>query len=78
MALIELEEKTAAALRVQAELRDLSLETFLDRIAAAATPVYAARPLSVAEMDRSMDELIAESPVLPPTFTRADIYSDHD
>lgn len=78
MALIELEERTAAVLRAQAELRDMTLEVFLSRIAEAATPVSSAPPLSVAEMDRSLDELLAESPVLPAAFSRSDIYNDHD
>ena len=34
--------------------------------------------LSVDEFDRLLDELSTDVPLLPPDFSRADVYVDHD
>ena len=78
MAVIEIEERTAAALRAQADARDLSLEAFLRRIAEAATPINSMPTLPLAEFEKTVDELATESAVLPSSFSRADIYTGHD
>ena len=74
---IEIEECTAAALRAQAKVRDLSLDAFLKRIAETATPIHSTPALALSDIERSIDQLATESPVLPESFSRADIYADH-
>jgi len=78
MAVIEIEDKLAKALRAQAAVRDMTLETFLKRIAEMATPIHPATEFLPEEFDRSIAELSSESPVLPGDFSRADLYADHD
>ena len=78
MAFIEIEERVAAALRAQADVRAMSLEAFLQRIAETATPLNSAPALALADMERSLDELATELPVLPDSFSRSEIYADHD
>ena len=78
MAVIEIEERTAAALRAQAKARDLSLDAFLRRIAETAAPINSTPMLALSDIERSIDELATESLVLPASFSRADIYADHD
>lgn len=78
MAVIEIQESTAAALRAQADARDLSLEAFLQRIAEASTPINPTAALPLADLERFIDELATESPVLASTSSRAEIYADHD
>ena len=38
----------------------------------------AAEELSLAEFDRQLDQLTSDGPTQPGTFSRAEIYSDHD
>jgi hypothetical protein len=75
---IEVDEKLAATLRSQAEARQLSLETFLQRIAQTSVSLTPAIPLAENEWNRAIDEASGDFPVLPAGFSRADIYSDHD
>jgi hypothetical protein len=77
MALIELEDRTAAALLAQAQARKLPLETFLRQLAEGVMPLQGARPKTAHEFDTLIDEESATSPILPP-LSRTDIYSDHD
>jgi predicted DNA-binding antitoxin AbrB/MazE fold protein len=37
-----------------------------------------AAELSLSEFDRLLDELASDGPSVPGTFSREDIYSDHD
>ena len=78
MAVIKIGERTAVALRAQADARELSLEAFLQRIAEASSPVNPTPVLPLAEFERAIDDAATESPVLPSSFSRADIYVDHD
>ena len=78
MALIDIEEPTATALRAQANARELSLDAFLKSIVEMTTPINSVPMLALADLERSLDELATESPVLPAAFSRVDIYSDHD
>jgi hypothetical protein len=78
MALIEIEERIAQALRAQADVREMTLEAFLQRIAETATPINSTPEFALADFDKSVDEASSEWPVLPPAFSRSDIYSDHD
>lgn len=78
MAKIEVEERVADALRAQARARDLPLEIFLERISEIATPIAMTPEVSPEEQDRLIVDASGESPALNATFSRSDIYSDHD
>jgi hypothetical protein len=80
---IELEDQTVAALAAQAKLRGLSVDQYLRRIAG----VDALEPLhqgaeAVVVFDAALDELFAgDTRLLPPmplSYSRDDIYFDHD
>ena len=77
-AMIEVDERVAAALRAQAQSRDLPLSEFLHHLAAGATPLNSPALLSDAEWHQALDEVSSDLPVLPADFSRADIYLDHD
>jgi hypothetical protein len=85
---IQLAPGTEEKLREKASLRGKSLESYIQELIqeeALATngtaPGLAATRLSVAELDRSLDELSADLPSLPrlpSSLSRADIYGQHD
>ena len=76
MTSIELEDKTAQALRDQATARNLPLDSYLRQLADTATPLNAAIPLE--DFDRMVDSVAGNYPVIPGSFNRDDIYSDHN
>ena len=78
MVVIEIEDRVAAALRAQANVRDLSLDAFLQRIAETGTPLNTTPAWALADIERTLDELSTESPVLPDSFSRAEICAEHD
>jgi hypothetical protein len=78
MASIEVDERVAALLRAQAEARQLPLSDFLQKLAVSTGSINTNRPMSDDEWGSAIDEGSGEFPVLPATFSRADIYSDHD
>ena len=81
---IEIEQEAAEVLRqlrAQAEARRIPFEQFLRELAGNGTPVATAGDASMDEFDRWLDELSEGTeglPGLPPDFSRADIYDDHD
>jgi hypothetical protein len=77
-ALIEVDEKVAAALKAQADLRRLSVPDFLNQIATNAAPINKPERLSDQEWEAAMDEITDSMPILPTGFSREDIYFDHD
>ena len=78
MTSIELEDHTAQALRAQAKARNLPLDTFLKQLAEASTPLNAASGMPVADLDRLIETEAGNYPTLPRSFSRAEIYGDHD
>jgi hypothetical protein len=78
---IEVSPETAQLLAARAAERRLALDAYLHTLAAAdATPAVNAQS-ELAEFDRDMDALAAglpELPVLPPDFSRLDLYAEHD
>lgn len=78
MAVVEIEERLMEELRAQATARDMSLEAFLHRIAATAVPLNSVSRLGLEDFEHELDRLSSDSPVLPPSFSRADFYADHD
>jgi hypothetical protein len=77
MVSVQLHESVAAALAAQARMHGLSLEDYLSRLANGGVGAVAPG-LSSEEIDRQLDELSLDVPPLPPDFSRADIYLDHD
>lgn len=75
---IELDDKVAAALRAEADLRGVSLSDFLRDVAISGTAVNRPAELSEEEFERTIDEISDNSGVLPKDFDREDIYFDHD
>jgi hypothetical protein len=78
MTSIELEDQTAQALRAQAKARNLPLDAFLKHLAEVSTPLNAASGTPVADFDGLIDSEAGNYPSLPKSFSRADIYDDHD
>jgi hypothetical protein len=76
-AMIEVDEKVAAALQAQADLRRLSLPEFLRQIAAVNRPNQPEN-LTEQEIERMINEVSDDLPSLPANFSREDIYFDHD
>lgn len=74
---VQLSETVAAALSAQAAAQGLTLEAYLENIAHPALPRPVPR-LSLEELDRLLDEEASAGPSPSGTFSRADIYSDHD
>ena len=83
---IHIEEQTAAMLEAQARASGLSLEEFLRRLAGGVpiAPAFEGGSATDAarDFDAALDELFAGDsrrlPSVPLTYTREDIYSDHD
>jgi len=86
MVTIQLEDRTADALKARAQARGLSLEAYLrlmaengsqEEPAARGDAGQAAR-----EFDAALDDLFADDmrklPEAPLTYSREDIYFDHD
>ncbi len=81
---MELDEKTAKVLEklsAQAAAQFLPLNAYLEQFIQANNHGAAQDAVSVAELDKILDELAAGppgAPTLTPDFSRADIYADHD
>lgn len=75
MVTIQLDDETAAALRLQAARAGTDLEEYLRLLAgrggAASNPDWNA-------LERELEVLSGPGPGLPADFSRADIYADHD
>jgi len=50
----------------------------VSNVESAATDFAAQDSMSLEEFERQLDELSLDVPPLPPDFSRADIYLDHD
>lgn len=74
---LSLDDSIAAALRAKATAEGLTVEAYLAAIALAGTPKPASE-MSEEEFDRFLDDEASSGPSPSGTFSRADIYSDHD
>ena len=74
---IELQDSVAAALAAKARAEGLSLQAYLERLAGAHVPAAPPR-LRGDEMERLFDEASVAGPDPSCTYSRADIYLDHD
>jgi hypothetical protein len=77
MASIQIPDSVAAALSAQAQARGLTLDQYLGQLAK--TEAAAQSPaISVAELDQLLDAASAAGPAYEGTYSRAEIYADHD
>jgi hypothetical protein len=74
---IQLQDTVAAALDLQAKAQGLSLEQYLAVLSQSQTQLEQPR-ISGAEFDRLLDELAGHGSGGEGTFSRAEIYQDHD
>jgi len=83
---IQIEDDTVEALRAQAEAQGLSLEQYVQVIlrgAKASNSVSSESPMeAVVDFDEALDQLFASDtrklPSVASTYSRQDIYGDHD
>jgi hypothetical protein len=79
MATIELPESTANLLAEQAKAEGLSLNAFLEVLAAQRLPKNGGlQKLTADELDRLLDEEANTDSAYNGTYSRSDIYLDHD
>lgn len=81
MTTIEIEQRTAEILKAKAEARGLSLDAYLRLMAETGDGIEPGSEMAAAEIDAVLDDLArggeGVSP-LPASFSREDIYFDHD
>lgn len=83
---IEIDHQTAEALMVRAQERGMTLDAFLRSVAGLPEPESAPATNGVTqtaeEFNALLDEFFEQNPrrlpSLPPDFSRADIYAEHD
>lgn len=75
---VPLDDKLAAALNAKASAQGLTVQEYLQTLLLLPTPARPTAPVSPDELDQLLDEeaLLGPSPV--GSFSRAEIYSDHD
>jgi hypothetical protein len=74
---IEVSETTAAALSAQAAAQGLTVEAYLEN-ALLRAPARPTPRMSRDELDRLLDEEASSGPSPVGSFSRAELYSDHD
>lgn len=77
MVSIQLQDSVAAALAAKARAEGLSLQAYLERLAGAQMPAAPTPPAGV-ELERLFDEASLAGPAAGCTYSRTDIYLDHD
>lgn len=79
MVTIELQESVVSRLSALANAEGLSLEAYLGKLSeSAALESGRLPPLTVEEFDRFLDQEASSNPTYQGTYSRADIYLDHD
>ncbi len=76
MVTIHLNDSTAAALNAQAAAAGLSLEAYLQRVCGPRDAI--SRRIRGEEFDRLLDAEGTPGPAYSGTYSRAEIYLDHD
>ena len=74
---VPLNDATAAALSAKAAAQGMTVEAYLENFVLSAATRPAPR-LSVEELDRLLDEEASIGPSPSGSFSRAELYSDHD
>jgi hypothetical protein len=75
MTTIQIDDETAVALQQRAAAAKLDVGEYLRRMLRPEKEVAA---LDLDRIERELEELSLPAPSLPPDFSRADIYIDHD
>jgi hypothetical protein len=78
MASLKLNDATVESLRARAAAEGVSLEELVERLLRQAPAESAMPRISVEDFDNLLDQEATDTPGLPPDFSRADIYVDHD
>jgi hypothetical protein len=74
---IMVDEKTLSDLEAVARARGLTIEGYL-RSLVEQSEAKPSSSFSGVEFERELDGLTTDGPRLPPDFSRADIYAEHD
>jgi hypothetical protein len=74
---IQLSETVVAGLSAQAAAQGMTLEAYLESLVGA-VPLERPHRLSIEEFDRLLDEEASIGPSPSGTFSRAELYADHD
>jgi hypothetical protein len=74
---VQLNDATAAALNAKAAAQGMTVQAYLENLVVAGSPRQAPR-LSLEELDRLLDEEATTGPSPSGSFSRAELYSDHD
>jgi hypothetical protein len=77
MASIQIPDSVAAALTAQAQALGLSLDQYLELLAESQTMLNEPR-ISADELEQLLDAESTAGPAYGGTYSRADIYADHD
>jgi hypothetical protein len=77
MATVHLKESIVEALSAQAAAQGLTVEAYLERVLLP-TPLRSSLRISVEELDRLIEEESQVGPSPIGSFSRAELYSDHD
>jgi len=78
---IQIEQELANAIFAEAEAKGLSVDDYLRTLIASGASQPQSEQMNLDEVDRILDELSEGTehvPALPLTFSREDIYFDHD
>lgn len=73
---LNIDDITQRRLEELAQGQGLTVEAYLTRLVAARAT--AGDRLAASEIERELSPLLFSGPSLPPNFSRADIYRDHD
>ena len=74
---LQLSDSVAAALAAQAAAHGLTVEAYLEKTLLQ-RPAQSAPRISVEELERLLDEEASRGPSPTGTFSRAELYRDHD
>jgi hypothetical protein len=81
LATIQIEQSLANMISAEALARGISIDEYLRGLISNGDNQLREGQMSLSEIDQVLDELSAGTdhiPALPPTFSREDIYFDHD
>ena len=74
---VQLNDATAAALSAKAAAQGMTVQAYLESLVIPGSPRHAPR-LSLKELDRLLDEEANIGPSPSGSFSRTELYSDHD
>jgi hypothetical protein len=77
MATVSLDEHTADELQAQAAASGMTVDAYVKVLLTGAAAASVPR-LSWNEVEALLDQNAFDGPTLPPDFSRADIYNEHD